>query len=80
MKVVQFSPSDSRELPARSNFLLERIVRSQTVFSIRECFLSSLKSCYNAFQTMLSHEFHGFTRILPIKRQTFVLFVSFAVI
>ncbi len=35
MKVVQFSQSDSPELPVRSNFLLGRIVRGQTVFSIR---------------------------------------------
>src|SRR6478736_5953311 len=35
MKVVQFSPSGSPELHVRSNFLLGRIVRSQTVFSIR---------------------------------------------
>jgi hypothetical protein len=36
MKVVQFSRSGSSELHVSSKFLLGRIVRSQTVFSIRK--------------------------------------------
>ena len=47
--------------------------------ALRECFLSVSKPFQNAFQTIFSHEFHGFTRILPLKRQTFVPFVSFVV-
>jgi len=44
MKVVQFSPSGSPELPVRSNFLPGKIVRGQSVFSIRDSTCAKVES------------------------------------
>jgi hypothetical protein len=42
-------------------------------FRLRKCFGIPWRRCSTPFRTSLSHEFHGFTRILPCMDQTFVV-------